>query len=454
MSVRVSPIDRIHDEIDAVFASGEPLEEVIEQIGRLGARLLLQQAMEAEVDEFLGRARYQRAGKAGEARAGMRNGHSPVTVKTTGGPVMLARPKLRGTAERFCSALFGTTVVRSNALEALVIGSFVRGLSVRDVEATLAEALGQDASVSKSTVSTICQQVAAEFDAWCRRDLSGVEIDYLMLDASVFKMRDSVRGEPLLAAWGITCDGKPVLLHLQIAGSESTDAWDGFLADVKGRGLRPPLLVVSDGAKGLIAAVENTWPGALRQRCLVHRSRNLAAKLPEQVSKAILDEYWACFDVDSLLVPDEIGRKLDPGPDLVAVADHRVEALAAKYEAVYPGFAKCLRDDAQGLTTHLNMPAAHQRRVRHSNLIERTFGETRRRVKVIGRFPGQTSCVTLVYGVLSRAAAGWRGLAYTPPISRDLAALRRRLFDPPRQLRPNAADTPTAIPDETVSAVA
>ena len=438
MSIRVSPIDRIHDQIDVLYASGRPLGEVIEETARLGARLLLQQAMEAEVDEFLGRGRYQR-GDGG--RPGMRNGHSPVTVKTTAGPVVLERPKLRGTDERFCSQLFGTSVVRSNALEALVIASFVRGLSTRDVEATLAEALGVDAAVSKSSVSRICAQVAGEFDAWARRDLSSIEVDYLFLDASMFKMHDSVRGEPLLAGWAITGDGKPVLLSLAITGSESLDAWDGFLADLKQRGLAAPLLVISDGAKGLTGAIETNWPGALRQRCAIHVSRNLAAKLPESAAKQILAEYWACFDVDALLTPDELGRHLDPGPELASLVGRRLDALAAQYQAAYPGFAKCLRADLDALTAYLNMPAAHHKRVRHSNLIERTFGETRRRVKVIGRFPGQTSCITLIFGVLSRAAAGWRGLEYTPEITRQQLALRHRLFDPPRQLRPQHADT-------------
>lgn len=452
MSIRVSTIDRIHDEIDALFASSAPLGEVIEETARLGARLLLQQAMEAEVDEFLGRGRYERAAGVEQARAGMRNGHSPVTIKTTAGPVTLERPKLRGTTEKFASTLFGATVIRSNALEALVIASFVRGLSTRDVEATLVEALGVEAAISKSSVSRVCQQVVDEFNTWSARDLSGVAIDYLFLDASFFKMHDSVRGEPLLAAWAITADGKPTLLSLAIAGSESLDSWDDFLADLKQRGLRAPLLVISDGAKGLTGAIEVNWPGALRQRCLVHVSRNLAAKLPEQVAGEVLAEYWACFDVDALLTPDELGRHLDPGPQLAAVVDRRLEALAVKYQVIYPGFAKCLRADAEALTTHLNLPAVHHKRIRHSNLIERTFGETRRRVKVMGRLPGQTSCLTLVYGVLSRAAASWRGLAYTIQATRELAELRHRLFDPPQQLRP-AADTPTTI-WETVGAAA
>jgi len=449
VSIRVSPIDRVRDEIDALYASARPLGEVIEETARLGARLLLQQAMEAEVDEFLGRGRYERGG----VRPGSRNGHAPVTVKTTAGPVRLERPKLRGTDERFCSQLFGATVVRSNALEALVIGSFVRGLSVRDVEATLAEALGVDAAISKSSVSRICAQVADEFNTWSARDLSSIDVDYLFLDASMFKMHDSVRGEPLLAAWAITSDGRPVLLSLAVAGSESTDAWDGFLADLRVRGLRAPLLVIADGAKGLMGAIEANWPGALRQRCTIHVSRNLAAKLPESMIKPVLAEYWACLDVDALLTPDELGRHLDPGPELAAAVGRRLDALAAQHQGAYPGFAKCLRADMEALTAYLNMPAAHHKRVRHSNLIERTFGETRRRVKVIGRFPGQTSCLTLVYGVLTRAAAGWRGLEYTPQIVRQQADLRHRLFDPPRQLRPALADTP-ATNDDTMLAAA
>ena len=185
----------------------------------------------------------------------------------------------------------------------------------------------------------------------------------------------------------------------------------------------------------------------------MHASRNLAAKLPEAVAGEVLAEYWSCFDVNSLLIPDELGRKMSPGPELAALVSRRLEGLAAKYQAIYPGFAKCLRADPEALVAHLNMPAAHHKRVRHSNLIERTFGETRRRVKVIGRFPGQTSCLTLVFGVLSRAAAGWRGLPYTAQITRDQQALRHRLFDPPRQLRPMIPDT-TDTTHETVASAA
>jgi hypothetical protein len=139
---RLSPTDKIRAEIDALFGSGRDLAEVLEDVARLGARLIMQTALEAEVEEFLGRARYQRREQAPEARAGSRNGFCPTTVKSTAGAVTLDRPKLRGTDEAFCSRLFGTGVSKTNALETLVIAGFVRGLSVRDVEACLADALG------------------------------------------------------------------------------------------------------------------------------------------------------------------------------------------------------------------------------------------------------------------------------------------------------------------------
>ena len=157
MPLQVSPTERIRGHIDELFASGRPLPEILEDVARLGAQLLMQAALEAEVTEFLGRDRYQRAAACEDARPGSRNGYRDVTVKTTAGPVNLARPKLRGTAGAFASRLFGSHVTKTNALESLVIASFVRGLSVRDVEAALAEALGDQAAISKSTVSSVCQ---------------------------------------------------------------------------------------------------------------------------------------------------------------------------------------------------------------------------------------------------------------------------------------------------------
>jgi transposase-like protein len=193
MPQRVSPTDRIRGHIDELFAQDKQLPEILEQVARLGAQLLMQAALEAEITEFLGRDRYQRAGACEDARPGSRNGYREVTVKTTAGPVTLARPKLRGTTEAFASRLFGSHVTKTSALETLVIASFVRGLSVRDVEAALAEALGDQAAISKSTVSAICGQLKDEYQAWARRRLDGITLDYLYLDASFFRMHPGSR---------------------------------------------------------------------------------------------------------------------------------------------------------------------------------------------------------------------------------------------------------------------
>ena len=193
MPTRVSPTDRIRRHIDDLFAEDRPLPEILEDVARLGARLLMQAALEAEVTEFLGRDRYARAALTQDARPGSRNGYREVTVKTTAGPVALARPKMRGTSEAYASRLFGSHVTKTNALESLVIASFIRGLSVRDVEATLADALGGQAAVSKSTVSGICQQIKDEYQAWARRRLDEVVLDYLFLDASFFRMHPAPR---------------------------------------------------------------------------------------------------------------------------------------------------------------------------------------------------------------------------------------------------------------------
>jgi hypothetical protein len=187
--------------------------------------------------------------------------------------VQLARLKLRGTTEPFASRLFGAHVTKANALECLVIASFVRGLSVRDVEAALAEALGDQAAISKSTVSAVCQQIKGEYEAWAARRLDEVTVDYLFLDASFFRMHPGSPAEPVLAAWGITTSGKPAFIGLAPGTGESADAWAGFLTGLRDRGLSCPLLIISDGAPGLIAAIEQVYPQALRQRCLIHRSR-------------------------------------------------------------------------------------------------------------------------------------------------------------------------------------
>ena len=158
--------------------------------------------------------------------------------------------------------------------------------------------------------------------------------------------------------------------------------------------------------------------------------------------------FWDIFDTGSR--EKETGRPIEPGQQLVDWVQARIDAFAETWAGRYPGAVKSLLADRQSLTTYLRFPPEHHKRIRHSNFIERTFGETRRRVKVIGRFPGETSCVSLVWVVLDRAARGWRGFAMTSQGLRTLHDLRRALLQPPAQLRP--ATTATGSAPETVAA--
>ena len=354
------------------------------------------------------------------ADVGYRNGHTELTVKTTAGPVVLERPKLRGTTEPFTSRLLGKGVSRTNALEALVLSGFVRGLSVRDVEAALAEALGPEAALSKSTVGRVCEQIKTEFDAWKLRDLGGIELEYLFLDGSHFRMHPGARAEPVLCAWGITTQGTPLLVGLAPGAHEGHDPWASFLGELVERGLRAPLLVITDGAPGLIGAVELVLANSLRQRCLVHRARNLLAKVPTHAQAEVKAAFWQIFD----------DITAEPGEAAVAQARSRAHAFADRYQERYPAAVACLTDTLPELTCFLRFPREHWARIRHTNLIERTFGETRRRVKVIGRLPGERSCLSLVWAVLDRASRGWRGVVMTPTAVRLLQELRRQLHHP------------------------
>lgn len=420
MSVRVSPIDRIGVEIDEVLNSGRPITEILEEVARLGAQLILQSTVEAEVTEWLGRARYQRGERR---RQGWRNGFSQVTIKTTAGPVRLSRPKLRGATEAFASRLLGKGVTRSNALESLVIAGYVRGLSDRDVEAALSEALGPEASISKSTVSRVCQTLRSEFEAFAARDLSDVELDYLYLDGSNFKMHpNSRRPEPILAAWGITTSGAKTLVGLASGSAESYPAWLEFFRDLKARGLQAPLLGVTDGAPGLIGAFDEVFAGTARQRCVIHKARNVLAKVTKADQETVKAEFWSIFD--DIEEPS--------GPAAVAEATRRAQLFADKWQSSYPAAVDIVTGDLEALTVHLWFPPEHWKRIRHTNLIERTFGETRRRTKVIGRFPGEQSCISLVWAVLDRASARWRGLIHNKSTQQLLAHYRTHGLTQPR----------------------
>jgi putative transposase len=406
---KVVPSERLRRELDDVLSGIGEEQDPVEAVARLGARLILQQALEDEVTDFVGRARYERVD--GEREVIYRNGFAePSTVRATSGPTVIERPRVRD-ARRvgFESEVLGKGVARTHALEALIVCSFLRGLSVRDVEAALEECFGERV-IGKSTVARVCKDTAQRYVAWCERDLSEHDLVYLYLDAIYLKLRPTDEpAEGVLVAWGITLEGQKVLLGLQLGSRESYDSWLDFGRDLKARGMRSPALIIADGAPGIWKATRELWHGEAEQRCTVHALRNVTSKLPERLHREVKGRYWQILDDAST----------------AAEAKASLLALAGDYRASYPSAMKPIDEHVDQLVAHLRFPLQHRKRTRSTNLLERTFVEVRRRTKIIGRFPGETSALSLIWAVLELSSRGWRGVTMTPKAVAQIERIRR-----------------------------
>jgi transposase-like protein len=293
----------------------------------------------------------------------------------------------------------------------MVTEMYVRGLSTRDVENTFIEALGERI-FSRSSVSRITRHLQQDFDTWRKRDLSDPEILYLFLDAVYLPLRQGTHEkEGVLCAYGILENGKKVLLHLALGSRESYDAWLCFLHDMTARGLNEPLLVISDKHKGLKKAVKEVFPHAFKQPCLAHKMRNILSKLPRKIEKEIKSLVKQVYYASSY----EEGLKL--GHELIA-----------RLRGRYPSAMECLEDDLEECLTYLKFPQAHWKAIRTSNLLERTLEEGRRRIKVIPRFPTESSALRLLYATLIITSQSWRGVRMTPDIWWELEVLKREAF--------------------------
>ncbi len=409
---RVPPSVRMKEAVEELLhGTGQETEPVPPMQGfvRATAQYMLQVAIEAEATAFLGRGHYQRGARQ---RAGWRNGYEPKRLQTEAGLVRLAVPQLRATAEPFRSPLVDRVGSRSLDLEGLVRGMYVRGLSTQDVSDLYGETFGAS-RLSKSTVSRITQQLNQDFDTWRRRDLSDLKVVYVFLDGQYHAVRQGTdEKEGVLSAYALLEDGRPVLLHLDLGPRESYDAWLSFLQDLSARGLPDPLLVISDGAPGLKKAVTRMWPRAYRQTCQVHKMRNILAKVPRVMQGRMKGLVQQVF-----LAPS------------YAVALKRGRALIARFGDRYTAAMACLDRDLEACVTSLRFPAAHHRRIRTTNRIERLSGEGRRRTKVIPRFPTERACLTLLFATLMTASTHWRGVPMTPAMMRQLQTLREAMAD-------------------------
>jgi len=416
---RIAPSDQIKQMIANLLQRGlESQDAPADTLLRLGAQLLIQEVLEQEVTDFLGRERYERR-QPGQPRMGYRNGYEPGCIRSTEGEILLQVPQVRDATEPYRSKAKDVLGGRTDVLERLAVQMYTRGLSTRDIEDAFRDATGE-CLLSRSAVSELTEVLWEEYQAFCERDLSEIEVEYLFLDAVYESLRrEGGVKEGVLCAWAICSDGSKVMIHVALGNKERYEDWLNFLRDLVRRGLRTPVLITSDGAPGLIRAVKEVWGNALRQRCLAHKIRNVLDKVPDSarddVKRAVQSAYYA---------PNQ------------EIAEAIATDVLKKYQDLYPSAMKCFMDDWEASIAYLRCPSAHHKYIRTTNLLERSFLEERRRTKVIPRFFSEKSCLKLVFATLWQASQRWRRVKMTEFERQQLRRLRSELGLPP--IPPNA----------------
>ena len=367
-------------------------EDVLTQLVQLSTQLITQEGLEAHQRDHLGVDRYER----GEGRRGYRSGYEPGYLDTAEGRLEVAIPQVRGSDESYRCTLYDVLRGDSEMVQRLATEMYARGLSTRDIEDAFTDEQGR-CLLSRSKVSEVTEVLWEQYEAFQNRDLSDLPLLCLFLDGLYEPLRThGITREAILCAWGITLDGRKVLISLSLGNKESGEAWLEFLRDLDRRGLPTPLFITTDGAGGLIQAVDQMWSKSLRGRCWVHRMRNFASKVPKSRWHEIKPYLLMIRDAPNL----EAGQKA-------------VREFLAKFSKEFPGLCKCLTEDLDALLAQLQLPWRLRKFTRTTNLIERSFVEERRRTKTLPRFFTEKSCLKLVYAVLIRAAARWQAISIT-----------------------------------------
>lgn len=410
MTDRVPPSKRTGQKIRQLIGEGDG--QVVSQFVRLATQQVIEQLLETEVIDVLGRDYYQR-GVSGDGRdgagGGHRNGYRTNRLRTAEGAVEYATPQVRGTDETFRSRLRALLEGRSDELERLAVEMYARGLSTRDIEDATRDADGKPL-LSRSAVSGVTEQLWSEYEAFATRDLGEFDIVYLFLDGVAERLHPGQKKAAVLCAWGVDLQGKKHLLSLTPGTKEDTASVVEFLQDLKRRGLRDPLLTSTDGAGGLIAAVEQCLPRSLRQRCLAHKMRNLQSKTPEDQWPTFREHARACYQAPS-----------------AAVARTLRDGVVERFEKSLPSSVACFADDFEACIAHLRFPLNHRKVIRTTNLLERLFGEDRRRSKVLPHAFGEKPLLKLMFAAVIRASARWRGIKMTAFDRQQLDAIRKEL---------------------------
>jgi len=383
-------------------ATSTPPRDALSAILHEGARRMLMDAIQAEVDEYLA----ERAAQTDAAgrRLVVRNGHLPErALQTPHGPMPVKQPRVRDNRppdqrEKFSSKILPPYLRRTKAIEQLIPWLYLKGISTNDFGEALEALLGPNAAgLSPTTITRLKSTWAEEYKQWASRDLSDKHYVYVWADGVHFNLRLEDAGadrQCILVLMGATAEGGKELIAITDGYRESKQSWKELLLSVKHRGLEvDPKLAIGDGALGFWAAVREVWPKIDEQRCWVHKTANVLNKLPRSTqpkAKTMLHEIWRADTRD---------------------AAHRAFDLFLKtFQAKHPRACECLAKDRDVLLTFYDYPAEHWLHLRTTNPIESTFATVRLRTAKTKGSGSRIACLTMVFKLVQSAQKRWRAL--------------------------------------------
>ena len=405
---------------------GDPLLAVL----RDGARRMLKQAIEAEVEAFL--AAHAALTDAQGRRRMVRNGHAPERQIQTGiGPIEVCRPKVRdrgaGDAApiRFTSAVLPAYLRRTRNIEEFLPWLYLKGVSTGQFDEALTALLGPKApGLSATTVRRLTEAWQEEHERWQKRDLTARRYVYLWADGVHFTPRLDHERQCLLVLIGADAQGRKELLAVEDGFRESAQSWRELLLrlrDENGLTLAPEL-ATGDGALGFWQALHEVWPGTRHQRCWVHKIANVLNKLPSSLQGKAKRDLHAIYEAES--------RK---------EAEAAFERFIVKYGAKYDKAVACLAKDREALLAFHDFPAEHWKHVRTSNPIESAFATVRLRTAKTKGCLSRRTALAMVFKLAQSAERSWRRLDGSERLGQLVEGVRFRDGKPVQAAEEQAA---------------
>ena len=364
---------------------------------------LIQELLEQEVTEFLGRARSVRRSET-DNDAGYRNGYAPSRRLTlSSGTIRVRRPRVRDTEERFESRLLPLFVRRTREVADLIPELYLHGLSEGDFDLALRGLLGEEAPISASTVARLKERWNAELAAWRARPLDDLEVVYMWVDGVYVKAGLEREKAAILVVMAALSDGSKVVVSAVPGYRESTRSWSEVLRDLRDRGLNCPRLVVGDGHLGIWGALRNVWPQAGEQRCWNHKILNVLDKLPKRQ-----------HDQGRLML-----RNI-PYAETRAEAE-RLRRIFTRWcgDHSYDAAREAIERDWERMVTFYDYPREHWRHLRTTNPVESPFAALRLRTDAARRYKRVDRAIAVIWKMLMVAEKRFRRLQ-APELMKDV----------------------------------